>query len=100
MGLMNQDKKMDISELLVLSVKNNASDLHISPGQPPVLRINGDLSPIEGFPVLEPEVTKSFLYSFFNAKQKEEFEKQWELDFAIELPKISRFRVNVFRQAN
>jgi twitching motility protein PilT len=90
---------MEISELLTLSVKQHASDLHISPEQPPILRINGDLSPIKELPVLDPETTKKFIYSFFDEKQKQEFETDWEIDFAIELPQVSRFRVNAFRQA-
>jgi len=91
---------MDILELLALSFNKNASDLHISPGQPPILRINGDLLPIKELPILDPETTKNFIYSFFNEKQKQEFETTWEIDFAIELPHVSRFRVNAFHLAN
>jgi len=89
---------MDILELLTISFKKNASDLHISPGQPPILRINGDLLPIKESPIIDPETAKNFIYSFFDEKQKQEFEAEWEIDFAIELPHVSRFRVNAFRQ--
>jgi twitching motility protein PilT len=90
---------MDITELLALSVKENASDLHLSPGQPPILRINGDLMPIKEQLALDPETTKRFIYSFFDDDQKQEFEREWEIDFAVELPHVSRFRVNAFREA-
>jgi twitching motility protein PilT len=91
---------MNLSELLIFSVKQNASDLHISPGQPPILRINGDLIPVKDHPILGPEVTKEMVLSLFAADQKTEFYKDLDIDFAIELPQVSRFRVNAFHQAD
>lgn len=90
---------MDISKLLTFAVKHNASDLHISSGQPPIVRINGDLLPIEGQPILDQETTKNFVYSFFTAKQQQLFEDKLEIDFAIEISNVSRFRVNAFHEA-
>jgi len=90
---------MDISELLKLSCKKNASDLHLSPGHPPILRINGDLLPMKDHPILDAETTKKCIYQFLNETQKQDFAREWEIDFAIELPHVSRFRVNAFQQA-
>lgn len=91
---------MDIKEFMVLSIQQNASDLHISPGQPPILRIHGDLTSIKEQPVLDPEMTKALIYSIFDEKQKKEFESILEIDFAFAIPGVSRFRVNAFHQAN
>ena len=91
---------MEISELLALSVTKNASDLHISPGQPPIMRINGDLIPLQEHSSLDAETTKKMIYSLFDARLKVVFESDWEVDLAIDLPNISRFRVNAFYQTN
>lgn len=89
----------NISELLKLSVKKRASDLHIVSGQPPILRIDGDLEPLAEYGSLSAEMTQHIIYHFLDETQKQTFEKEWEMDFAIELPQVSRFRVNAFRQA-
>ena len=91
---------MEINELLMLSVKQNASDLHISPGQSPILRINGDLSPLTNQPPLTAETIHNFIYQFLNEEQKNELTTNWEIDFVIELSDTSRFRVNAFHQIN
>lgn len=90
---------MEISELLALSVQRNASDLHISPGQPPIIRIDGDLIAIQDHPILESQTTKTMIYSLLSPKETETLEKEWELDLAIEIPHVSRFRVNAFQQS-
>lgn len=91
---------MDITELLALSVEQNASDLHISSGQPPVLRINGDLVQVKDHPILTAEMTKEYIYSLLNDAQKSDYEKNWELDFAIHIPNVSHFRVHIFKESN
>lgn len=91
---------MEISELLTQSVNQHASDLHIAPGLPPILRINGDLEPMKNQPALNAEATKKLIYSTFDTKQSKEFEEKLELDFALALPSVSRFRVNAFHQSN
>lgn len=90
---------MDINELLAFSVKQNASDLHISPEEPPILRIHGELSPIQDHPSLDTATTQQMIFSLLSEKQKKELETKWDLDFGIEI-KNSRFRVNAFYQSN
>lgn len=89
---------MELNELLTLSVKESASDLHISPGQPPIMRIHGDLAPVKDAPILDADETKKLIYGSMSAEQQKEFEKDWELDFAVSVPGVSRFRVNAFCQ--
>jgi twitching motility protein PilT len=91
---------MTLEEILLLTVKNKASDLHLSPGQPPILRIDGDLVPIQDAKIMEPEETKRLIYGFMTPEQQKLFEKDLELDFAIMLPDVATFRVNVFNQIN
>ncbi len=90
---------MELNQLLQLSVHQQASDLHLSPERPPILRINGELVPIKDHSILSEATTKNYIYAILNEKQKIEFEKNLELDLSIEIPNLSRFRVNVFRQA-
>lgn len=87
---------MQISDLLLTTQKNKASDLHISAGKPPALRINGDIVQIEGEQVMSAEEAKSILYSIMTEAQRSMFEKELEADFAISINEDSRFRVNVF----
>lgn len=91
---------MDMTTLLTTCVKERASDLHIAPNMPPILRIDGELIPIQGQPILQPDVTKELIYSVFSKDETKEFEKELELDFAIVVPNVSRFRVNAFHEAN
>ncbi len=86
-----------MDELLRTTVELGASDLHLSVGLPPILRISGKLVPAE-FPRLAPDDTKRLMYSILNDKQKEKFEKTWELDCSHGVRGFGRFRVNVFRQ--
>ncbi len=86
---------MDIRKLLEIAVESNASDLHIVCGSPPTLRIDGELLPME-MDALTKEQTKEMLYSILNKVQAAKFERDWELDFSIAMPGISRFRVNMY----
>ncbi|MDI9347549.1 MAG: type IV pilus twitching motility protein PilT [Methylacidiphilales bacterium] len=88
---------MDITALLKFSVENKASDLHISAGQPPILRVDGDVRRIN-VPALTNEDCNKLLYDIMNDKQRKNYEEFLETDFSFELEGISRFRVNVFRQ--
>lgn len=85
-----------ISELLNLTFSRNASDLHLSSGKPPVLRINGDMIVIEECPPLSSENVKTMLYSVMTDFQRSRFEDDLELDFALSFTDDLRFRVNVF----
>ena len=89
---------MELSELLATAVKREASDLHLSPKLPPLLRIDGELEPIAGKPALDASQTKELIYGVLNADQKHEFEEKWEIDFSTEVKGVARFRVNVFSQ--
>jgi twitching motility protein PilT len=89
---------MDIAELLAFSVKNNSSDLHISAGLPPMIRVDGDLRKIN-LPELEHKDVLKIIYDIMNDKQRKEFEEFLETDFSFEIPNLARFRVNVFNQA-
>ncbi len=88
---------MDISELLAFSVKNKASDLHLSAGLPPMIRVDGDIRRIN-VPALEHKEVHALVYDIMNDKQRRDFEEFFETDFSFELPGIARFRVNVFNQ--
>lgn len=89
--------RFTMDDLLRTTVERGASDLHLTVGLPPVLRINGKLVPTE-FPRLSPDETKRLVYSILNDKQKEKFEKTWELDCSHGVRGFGRFRVNVYRQ--
>jgi twitching motility protein PilT len=89
---------MDISELLIFVQKENASDLHLSAGESPMVRIHGEMKRIE-MPPISKENLHMMLYDILNDQQRKRFEEMHELDFSIDLKGIARFRVNAFRQA-
>ncbi|MDR3443150.1 MAG: type IV pilus twitching motility protein PilT [Legionella sp.] len=86
---------MDIAELLAFSVKNKSSDLHLSAGLPPMIRVDGDLRRIN-LPALEHKDVIKILYDVMNDRQRKEFEEFLETDFSFEIANLARFRVNVF----
>jgi twitching motility protein PilT len=86
---------MDITELLAFSVKNKASDLHLSAGLPPMIRVDGDIRRIN-VPALEHKTVHALVYDIMNDKQRKDYEEFYETDFSFELPEIARFRVNAF----
>jgi len=86
---------MDISELLAFSVKNSASDLHLSAGLPPMIRVDGDIRRIN-VPSLDNKTVHNMLYDIMNDRQRKDFEEFFETDFSFEIPGLARFRVNVF----
>ncbi|MHB1950042.1 MAG: type IV pilus twitching motility protein PilT [Acidiferrobacteraceae bacterium] len=88
---------MDIAELLGFAFKQNASDLHLSAGLPPLIRVDGDVKRINVDP-LDDRTVHNMVYDIMNDKQQKEFEERLECDFSFELPNIARFRVNAFRQ--
>jgi len=88
---------MDVSQLLAFGVKQGASDCHISSGEPPMFRINGDLKRLD-HPVLNREQVHLMLYDIMNDAQRRAFEETLEVDFSFEMGDIARFRVNVFMQ--
>ena len=88
---------MDIAELLAFSVKNNASDLHLSAGLPPMIRVDGDMRRIN-LPPLEHRTVHSLVYDIMNDKQRKDYEEFLETDFSFEIEGLARFRVNAFKQ--
>ncbi|HGX92873.1 MAG TPA: type IV pilus twitching motility protein PilT [Candidatus Tenderia sp.] len=86
---------MDIAELLAFSVKNAASDLHLSAGLPPMIRVDGDIRRVN-VPPLENKVVHGMMYDIMNDRQRKDFEEFYETDFSFEIPGLARFRVNVF----
>ncbi len=86
---------MDIAELLTFSVNNGASDLHLSSGMPPMIRVDGDMRKIN-IPVLDHKTVHGLVYDIMNDKQRKDFEEFLETDFSFEIPELARFRVNAF----
>ena len=88
---------MDITQLLAFAVKSKASDLHISAGEPPIIRVDGDMRRIN-MPEMEHKEVHSMVYDIMNDKQRKSYEENWETDFSFEIPGVARFRVNAFNQ--
>lgn len=88
---------MEITELLAFSVKNKASDLHLSAGVPPMIRVDGELRRVN-LPALSPTDVENLIYEVMNDLQRKQFEEFLEFDFSFEIKDLSRFRVNVFNQ--
>jgi twitching motility protein PilT len=88
---------MDISQLLAFSVEQGASDCHLSSGEPPMLRIHGDLKKLD-HPALTKQDVHALVYDIMNDLQRKVFEETHECDFSFEMGAVARFRVNVFMQ--
>ncbi len=86
---------MNIVELLSFVVKNNASDLHLSSGLPPMIRVHGEIRRIN-LPAMEHKDVHEMIYDIMNDKQRKEYEEHLECDFSFEIPNLARFRVNAF----
>src|SRR3954463_11396381 len=84
---------MDIAELLAFSVKNKASDLHLSAAPPPMIRVHGDVRRIN-VPPLEHKDVHGMVYDIMNDSQRKVYEETLECDFSFEIPNLARFRVN------
>lgn len=89
---------MNIQQLLDLTIQRNASDLHLSVGTPPLLRIHGDLFPVPGETPITPEQLDSLIQPLLSDIQKNIFKQTFELDFSFEFESKARFRVNLYRQ--
>lgn len=86
---------MDITELLAFSAKQGASDLHLSAGLPPMIRVDGEVRRIN-LPALDHKEVHRLVYDIMNDKQRKDFEEYLETDFSFEVPGVARFRVNAF----
>jgi len=87
-----------LKDLLDLMVKRGASDLHLTVGTQPQLRVDGKLTKVDGYDIMTPEETKKLAYSIMNEKQRQRFEEKSELDLSFGIEQLSRFRANVFVQ--
>ena len=88
---------MDITELLAFRAKQGASDLHLSGGLPPMIRVDGDIRRIN-LPPMEHKQVHELIYDIMNDKQRKDYEEFLETDFSFEVPGVARFRVNAFNQ--
>ena len=88
---------MDITELLAFGAKQGASDLHLSAGLPPMIRVDGDIRRIN-LPAMEHKQVHELIYDIMNDKQRKDYEEFLETDFSFDVPGIARFRVNAFHQ--
>ena len=86
---------MDIAQLLTFGVKQGASDLHLSAGMDPMIRVDGDMRRIN-VPIMEHKEVHDMLYDIMNDKQRKDFDEFLETDFSFEIPGVARFRVNAF----
>ena len=87
-----------IDELLEHMVEANASDLHVTTGAPPVIRVRGEVQRLAGYDALSPEDTQQLLYRILSSEQQKQFEIKRQLDFSHSIPGLARFRVNVYFQ--
>ena len=89
---------MEITELLAFSVKHKASDLHLSAGVSPMIRVDGEVRKIN-LPALDHQAVHGLVYDIMNDKQRKDYEEHLEIDFSFEVPNLARFRVNAFNQS-
>jgi twitching motility protein PilT len=92
-----ENKVLDINELLAFSVQNGASDLHLTSGLPPIIRVDGEMRRLNVDELTHKNV-HSLIYDIMNDRQRKEYEENLEVDFSFEIPELSRFRVNAFNQ--
>jgi len=88
---------MDITELLSFSVQQKASDLHITAGLPPMIRVDGEIRRIK-MDALEDKEVQTLIYDIMSDRVRKDYEDNWEADFSFEVPGLARFRVNAFNQ--
>jgi twitching motility protein PilT len=88
----------DFADLLLDVIARNASDLHLTAGAPPMVRVRGRLIALEGYPKLSPNDTREIVYGILTNDQRQRFETDWQLDFAYSVPGHARFRVNAYFQ--
>src|SRR5271154_2016422 len=95
---MDQPMDIDFADLLMEVVQRRASDLHLSSGAHPTVRVRGRLSPPEEYPELSSADTREIVYSILTGDQRQRLETNWQLDFAYSIPGHARFRVNAYYQ--
>ncbi len=98
MTQMMQEGDLDLEAALRTMIEAGGSDLHITTGAPPMIRFDGGLAPLEGFPTLNPDRIQRAIYAILTQRQREQFEEHLELDFAHAVRGVARFRVNLYQQ--
>ncbi|MEX2618636.1 MAG: PilT/PilU family type 4a pilus ATPase [Egibacteraceae bacterium] len=93
-----QEQAVDLDAVLAGLLEHGGSDLHLTAGVAPTIRVKGELQPLDGYPVMTPDELQKMLYGILTQKQRERFENDLELDISYAVPKVARFRVNVFQQ--
>src|SRR5215211_1993418 len=89
---------LDFAAVLSKMVEVRASDVHLTAGFPPAIRVRGRVTPLDDYPPLTGSETREIVYSILNDAQRKRFENEQQLDFAYMIPNVARFRVNVFFQ--
>ena len=89
--------ELDFAEVLMQVIEQDASDLHLTAGSPPMLRKRGQLSPLD-YPPLNPQAVREIIYSILTNDQRQRLETDWQIDLAYSIPGQGRFRVNAFFQ--
>ncbi len=89
---------LDFADLLLEVIERNASDLHLTAGAHPTVRVRGHLTPLEDYPVMTTEMTREIIYSILSNDQRQRLETDWQIDFAYAIPGRARFRVNAYYQ--
>jgi twitching motility protein PilT len=100
-GSLGEDSPEDaglLTRLLIATLDAGASDLHLTAGAPPTIRLHGSLSPLEGYQTFSPPILRRMIYAILTQRQRERFENDLELDLAYAVPGRARFRVNVYQQ--
>ena len=90
--------EMDFADLLLEVLERRASDLHLTAGAPPTVRVRGHLQPLDGYPAMTPTDTREIVYSILSSDQRQRLETDWQIDFAYTVPGRARFRVNAYFQ--
>ncbi len=88
----------DFAAVLNKMAEVKASDVHLTPGFPPAMRMRGRIAPVDGYAKLTPQDTREVVYSLLNDSQRKQFENNLQLDFAYAIPGVGRYRVNCFFQ--
>ena len=93
-----EEKEPSLADFLIAVIEKQGSDLHLTAGLPPMVRVNGDLKPLKGYRKLQGKDLQELIYAILTQKQREIFEQKLELDISYSLPGKARFRVNIFQQ--
>jgi len=90
--------EIDFAEVLGGVVANNASDLHLTVGTPPMIRVRGELKALDGYPAMSAKDTRDIMYGILSNDQRKKLEEDWQVDFSYSVPRFGRFRVNAYMQ--